>query len=363
MIDRYTEPKLRRIWAATSIYQSWVDVWLAVMRVQQAQGIIPEMDVPDVHVDARFVCKARIHERTCKHDVVAARRALEHELGTHPAAQFVHVGLTSSDVVDTGLAMTIHRATDAIDWETLRVQTALNDAAETGARCVGRTHGQTAEEMPLSDRIWRWHDAIDRARDDVSTAGYDLPGKISGPVGCHSRWVPPQVEQVVLHELLGTYGGVDVPGQCVPRDYLARYGTALERLSSAFASMALDIRLLAQSGIDEVAEVQTDGQVGSSSMAHKHNPVQCEKICGLARLVRGYSLALQSNADSLWLERDISHSSVERVALPDITTVVHHQAATAVRMLRNLTWDTDLINTRAELHQGSYKATNQARTA
>lgn len=350
------------LWSDVSQLQGWVDVWLEVMRQQQNHGILPPtFFIPPVRVDSQAVSWMRLEERTCKHDVVAGRRTLERLLMGHTAAQYVHVGLTSSDVVDTALASRLRMAGGQIGRDTTQLLNSLvilqDDHCDL--QCLGRTHGQGAEVMLWAHRVDTWHAAIARALCVLDDAGDGLQGKISGPTDSHSEWVTPEVEWETLRYF--GFSPPDPSGQAVARDLFTSYVIALERLGSALASMAVDIRLLSMTGINEVAEGQGPAQIGSSSMSHKTNPIQCEKICGLARVIRGHALAMQETASSMWLERDLTNSAVERIVLPDATSLVHHMVRTAARVIDNLVVYPSKIREHVVLHRGTYEETNRRR--
>lgn len=334
MIARYSRPEMTRIWSQEAKYEAWLRVELAVCEVYGRRGIIP--------VDALGRIKARASvsarrideiEATTRHDVIAFLTNLEEALGAD--SRFVHIGLTSSDVVDTAQALQLQQAAELILAGLERFRGAVKALAlkHKDTLCVGRTHGIHAEPMTFGLKAALWFveagrnlERLKRAREAVRV------GKISGAVGTFAH-VDPDVEEEVCR-LLGLEPA-PVSTQVVQRDRHAEFCAALAIVAASLEKVALEIRSLQRTEILEAEEPFTEGQKGSSAMPHKRNPVSCEQVCGLARVVRTNSLAALENV-ALWHERDISHSSVERIILPDSTGLVDYMLDQMTRIVEGL---------------------------
>jgi adenylosuccinate lyase len=334
VIARYSRPEMTRIWSQEAKYEAWLRVELAVCEVYGRRGIIP--------VDALGRIKARASvnaqrideiEATTRHDVIAFLTNLEEALGAD--SRFVHIGLTSSDVVDTAQALQLQQAAELLLAGLERFRGAVRVLAlkHKDTLCVGRTHGIHAEPMTFGLKAALWFveagrnlDRLKRAREAVRV------GKISGAVGTFAH-VDPDVEEEVCR-LLGLEPA-PVSTQVVQRDRHAEFCTALAIVAASLEKVALEIRSLQRTEVLEAEEPFTEGQKGSSAMPHKRNPVSCEQVCGLARVVRTNSLAALENV-ALWHERDISHSSVERVILPDSTCLVDYMLHQMARIIEGL---------------------------
>ena len=334
MIDRYTRPEMGRIWSQEARYESWLQVELAVCEVYARRGLIPADALGRIKAGAR-VSVARIAEieATTRHDVVAFLTSLEEALGAD--SRYVHMGLTSSDVVDTAQALQLQRASDLLLAGLERFRAALRALAlaHRTTVCVGRTHGVHAEPMVFGLKPVLWFaeagrnlERLRRAREAVRV------GKISGAVGTFAH-VDPDVEEDVCR-LLGLEAA-PVSTQIVQRDRHAEFCATLGIAAASLEKVALEIRSLQRTEVLEAEEPFESGQKGSSAMPHKRNPVSSEQVCGLARLVRGHvGAALEDVA--LWHERDISHSSVERVILPDGTALLDYMLDQMTRIVRGL---------------------------
>jgi adenylosuccinate lyase len=334
VIARYSRPEMTRIWSQEAKYEAWLRVELAVCEVYGRRGIIP--------VDALGRIKARASvnaqrideiESTTRHDVIAFLTNLEEALGAD--SRFVHIGLTSSDVVDTAQALQLQQAAELILAGLERFRGAVKALAlkHKDTLCVGRTHGIHAEPMTFGLKAALWFveagrnlERLKRAREAVRV------GKISGAVGTFAH-VDPDVEEEVCR-LLGLEPA-PVSTQVVQRDRHAEFCAALAIVAASLEKVALEIRSLQRTEIVEAEEPFTEGQKGSSAMPHKRNPVSCEQVCGLARVVRTNSLAALENV-ALWHERDISHSSVERIILPDSTGLVDYMLDQMTRIIEGL---------------------------
>jgi adenylosuccinate lyase len=314
-IDRYTNPKMGEIWSAQHKVDLWWKVELAVCEAWAERGKVPAEVLPILREGKIDLAKMDEYEKQTDHDVIAFLKAATDSLSDPDAARYVHLGLTSSDVVDTALALQIKEAADLIieDVETLRVTLAAVALEHKHTVMIGRTHGIHAEPTTFGLKVLVWYDEVGRhlhriqlARDDIAT------GKISGAVGTHAN-VPPDVEDDALKRLgLATD---PVSTQIVQRDRHAAVLNALALLASSLDKFATEIRHLARTEVREVEEPFGEAQQGSSAMPHKRNPHKSERISGLARVLRGFALAGMEDIP-LWHERDISHSSAERVIFP-----------------------------------------------
>jgi len=334
MISRYSRPEMAALWSQEAKYEAWLRVELAVCEVYAKRGIIPVEALGRIKAAAR-VSAPRIDEieATTRHDVIAFLTNLEESIGAD--SRYVHLGLTSSDVVDTAQALQLVAAAELLLAGLERFRGALRVLAlhHKDTLCVGRTHGIHAEPtvFGLKPALWfaeagRNLDRLRHAREAVRV------GKISGAVGTFAH-VDPDVEEEVCR-LLGLEAA-PVSTQIIQRDRHAEFCATLAILAASLEKVATEIRSLQRTEILEAEEPFTEGQKGSSAMPHKRNPVSCEQICGLARLVRTNALAAMENV-ALWHERDISHSSVERVILPDSTLLVDYMLYQMTRIVEGL---------------------------
>lgn len=320
MIDRYTRSEMGSIWSERAQYAAWLEVELAAAEAMTALGKVP----PEAMEDLRRAVppdpeRVREIEGRTAHDVIAFLEAIEEQVG--PAARFLHLGLTSSDVLDTSLALRCVRSLDLVVAGCDRLIDRFAELAEEyeDLPMVGRSHGVHAEPMTLGLKFLRWHQEFSRGRERLLQAravvGY---AKISGAIGTYST-VDPRVEEHVCEAL--ELRREPVSSQVVPRDRHAEFLCHLAVLAASVENVAVEIRHLQRTEVRELAEPFGKGQKGSSAMPHKRNPIKCENLTGLARLVRSYAQGGLENV-ALWHERDISHSSVERVALADACILV-----------------------------------------
>jgi adenylosuccinate lyase len=314
-IDRYTNPKMGAIWSAQHKVDLWWQVELAVCEAWAAHGKVPAEVLPILRQGKIDLAKMDEYEKQTDHDVIAFLKAATDSLSDPDAARYVHLGLTSSDVVDTALALQIKEAADLIidDVEALRVTLAAVALEHKHTVMIGRTHGIHAEPTTFGLKVLVWYDEIGRHLHRLEAARTDIAtGKISGAVGTHAN-VPPEVEDDALKRLgLATD---PVSTQIVQRDRHAAVLNALALLASSLDKFATEIRHLARTEVREVEEPFGAAQQGSSAMPHKRNPHKSERISGLARVLRGFALSGMEDIP-LWHERDISHSSAERVVFP-----------------------------------------------
>lgn len=334
MIERYTRPAMRAVWSQENQYQSWLDVEIAVTAGWVVEGMIPEADLIKIRENAKFDEKriAEIEAET-RHDVVAFTRNVSESLGDE--RKWIHYGLTSTDVVDTAQALRLRQANDIIKADLVAYRDALAKIALTYKDTVmmGRTHGVHAEPTTFGLVMARFYQAavrnierFERVANAVET------GKLSGAVGTFAN-VPPRVEEVAMAELGLT--PEPIGSQVLPRDLHADYLSTIAVIGTTIEELATEIRGLQRSEIHEVEEGFAGGQKGSSAMPHKRNPIGSENVVGLSRVLRGYSVTAMENVP-LWHERDISHSSAERIILPDATSVLDYMLNRMTNILNNL---------------------------
>ncbi|MGI8909346.1 MAG: adenylosuccinate lyase [Rubrobacteraceae bacterium] len=349
MIERYTLPEIGAVWTEDAKFRSWLEVEMAVCRARARLGEIPSDEVEELAEKAGFTVE-RIEEieRETNHDVIAFVSNVA-ETVDGPVARHFHFGLTSSDVVDTAGALRLRDALDLIreeakDLARLLVEMSL-EHRETAM--VGRTHGVHAEPMVFGHKLAVWAFEMERNLERLAHAReVAAVGKISGAVGVYAN-VDPKVEAIACEEL-GIAPAL-ASTQVVQRDRHAEVLSTLAILGSTMEKIALEIRGAQRTEIRELAEPFGRGQKGSSAMPHKRNPILCERLCGMARLLRGYAqVGFEDNA--LWQERDISHSSAERVVLPDATIAAFYMLRTTARVLRGL--DVDHERMRENLNLG-----------
>jgi adenylosuccinate lyase len=329
MIERYTLPEMGRIWSEENKFAKWLEVEIAVCDAQAELGLIPVDAVTKIKNKASFSIE-RINEieETTHHDVIAFLTNVAETVGEE--SRYIHLGMTSSDLLDTALACLLKEAGGLILDKTRKLESVLRTKIREhrGTVMIGRTHGIHAEPITFGFKLAVWLEELRRRREDVEAGLESVScGKISGAVGTYAH-IDPRVEQLVMRKLGLTPAPIST--QIVQRDRHAEFLASLAVLASSLEKIATEIRNLQRTDLLEVEECFREGQKGSSAMPHKRNPITCERICGLARIVRADSLAAMENV-VLWHERDISHSSVERVILPDSTIAVDY-------MLSKLTW-------------------------
>lgn len=334
MIDRYARPEMRHIWSLENQYQSWLDVEIAVTAGWVAEGHVPEADLAAIRANARFdVTRIAEIEETTRHDMVAFTRNVSESLGEE--RKWIHYGLTSTDVVDTAQALRLRQANDVIKADLVAYRDILGELALRYKDTVmmGRTHGVHAEPTTFGLKMARFYQAAKRDIDRFErVAELVETGKLSGAVGTFAN-VPPTVEEVAMNELGLT--PQPVGSQVLPRDLHADYMTTIALIGTTLEEVATEIRGLQRSEIHEVEEGFKGGQKGSSAMPHKRNPIGSENIVGLSRVLRGYSVTALEDV-TLWHERDISHSSAERIILADGTTVLDYMLHRLTGILANL---------------------------
>jgi adenylosuccinate lyase len=322
MIPRYTRPEMGRLWDVETKYQRWLDIEVAVCEAWAELGEIPKDDLKEIKKRARFDVK-RIDEieKVVRHDVIAFLTSVAQSLG--PEARFIHKGLTSSDILDTALALLMKESADVIMKDLSALMAILKKQAYKykDTLMMGRSHGVHAEPITFGLKFALWYEDMKRNLERMKRAREVISvGKLSGAVGTFSN-IPPIIEEKVCKKL--GLRPEPVATQVVQRDRHAEYLTTLALIAASIEKIATEIRHLQRSEVLEVEEPFMAGQKGSSAMPHKRNPVGCENLSGLARLVRTNALAALEDI-ALWHERDISHSSVERIIIPDSTIVVDY---------------------------------------
>jgi adenylosuccinate lyase len=334
MIERYTLPEMAELWSERSRFEHMLRVELAVLVALADSGDVPRKAVEAIEARARVdIDRIDELERTTDHDVVAFVTQVAESVGDE--GRYLHYGLTSSDVVDTGLALQCRAAADLILASLdVAIATVVGRAREHAATIqMGRTHGVHAEPLTFGLKLATWAFELDRNRTRIRAAADDLAtGKISGPVGTYSQ-LPPTIEAAALARL-----GLAVDPastQIVQRDRHAAFLTAIAVAGGSLERFSVEIRNLQHSEIAELGEPFKRGQTGSSAMPHKRNPILSERLTGMSRLLRGYAVAGMED-QALWHERDISHSSVERVALPGATTLLHYMLERFGRLVEGL---------------------------
>ncbi|MGA2483033.1 MAG: adenylosuccinate lyase [Candidatus Acidiferrales bacterium] len=354
MIPRYTREDMGRVWSDENRFAKWLEVELAATETLAESGVLPREAAATLRSRAR-IDAARIHEHEArvKHDVVAFTMAVGESIGDVSAARWLHYGLTSNDVVDTAQALLVRDASRLIERGLAQFAEVLARRAQEFRHTpqIGRTHGIHAEPITFGLKVANWWSESQRDLERFRAAAKQMAvGKISGAVGNCSH-LGPEIEEKTCRRL-----GLEVApvsSQVIQRDRHAFYLSALALIAALLEKVALEIRHLQRTEVREAEEPFGEGQRGSSVMPHKRNPVNCEQICGLARVVRGNALVAFENV-ALWHERDISHSSVERIILPDstilvdymlarMTDIVSHMRVFPARMLRNLEATSGLV--------------------
>ena len=334
MIDRYARPEMRHIWSLENQYQSWLDVEIAVTAGWVAEGHVPAEDLAAIRANAKFdVDRIAEIEETTRHDMVAFTRKVSESLGDE--RKWIHYGLTSTDVVDTAQALRLRQANNVIKADLAAYKDVLATLARKYKHTVmmGRTHGVHAEPTTFGLKMARFYQAAvrDLERFERVAAAVET-GTLSGAVGTFAN-VPPTVEEAAMAELGLTPQAIG--SQVLPRDLHADYVTTIAVIGTTLEEVATEIRGLQRSEIHEVEEGFKGGQKGSSAMPHKRNPIGSENIVGLSRVLRGYAVTSMEDV-ALWHERDISHSSAERIILPDATTVLDYMLHRLTAILENL---------------------------
>ena len=349
MIERYSLPEMAAIWSASHKTDTWLRVELLVCEGWAREGIIPQEAMEKIRRASYNPERVHEIEQETHHDVISFLRSIQEQLG--PEGRFIHLGLTSSDVLDTGLAAQLKEAG-------ILLTTSLAELVQTVAQAavqykytliVGRTHGIHAEPTTLGLKLALWVDELRRGQERLAAALEEVTvGKISGAVGTHAT-VPPQIEEFVCEQM--GLGVEPISSQVVQRDRHAHFITSLALLGSSLEKMAQEIRHLQRTEISEAFEPFAAGQQGSSAMPHKRNPELCERICGLARVLRGFAVTAMENI-ALWHERDISHSSAERIIIPDACILAHYMLHTFTHVMSGLQVDVERMQANLNMTGG-----------
>ena len=333
MIDRYSRPAMKRIWSDENKYQKWLEVELAVAEAWTEEGVIPLEDMERLRpVEYNHQRMMELFETT-RHDVTAFLSSITEGIG--PEGRWLHLGMTSSDMLDTAQSLQMVEAGQLLQQEmSLAIETLEKQAvAYKDTIMMGRTHGVHAEPMTFGLKLALWREELRRQQERLVAACESIRvGKISGAVGTHAT-IPPSVEEKVCQKL-----GLEVApvsNQVIQRDRYAHFIGTLALIAASLEKFATEIRSLQRTELHEVEEPFGQGQTGSSSMPHKRNPELAERICGLARLIRGHSVTALENV-ALWGERDISHSSAERIILPDSCLGLDYILSIFTRIVKDL---------------------------
>jgi len=334
MISRYTRPEMGRIWTEENKFQKWLDVEIASCEAQAELGRIPKAAVKTIRERARFeVDRIEEIEREVNHDVIAFLTNVAEHVG--PDSRFIHLGMTSSDVLDTANGLLLKEAGQLLlaDLQKLREVLARRAVEFKDTPSIGRTHGVHAEPITFGLKLALWYEETNRNIRRLKEAVRSVSvGKISGAVGTFAH-LDPRVEELVCRKL-----GLEpepVSNQIVQRDRYAEFLSTLAIIASSLEKFATEIRALQKTEVLEVEEYFSKDQKGSSAMPHKRNPITCERIAGMARVLRGNALAGFENI-TLWHERDISHSSVERIILPDSTIALDYMLNKMIHVIETL---------------------------
>jgi len=334
MINRYTLPEMAALWSEEKKLSTWLEIEILACEAWAELGKIPKKSLAKIKGKASFKLKRMAEiEDVVQHDIIAFLSSISEGLGKE--SRFIHMGLTSSDVLDTALGVMMRDASEIIISSLERLIPILRQKAKTYKKLVmmGRSHGVHAEPITLGLKFALMHEEfkrdlarLERAKDIIAF------GKISGAVGTYAN-VPPQIEKYVCKKL--GLKPAPISTQIVQRDRHAEYLSTLAIIASSLDKYSLEIRGLQRTEVLELEEPFGKGQKGSSAMPHKRNPITCERICGLARVIRTNALAAFENI-ALWHERDISHSSVERIIIPDSTTLLHYMLEKFIYVIQNI---------------------------
>lgn len=335
MIERYTRPEMGAIWTDENRYDTWLEVEILADEAWAELGEIPKEDAQKIRENASFdVARILEIEAETRHDVVAFTRAVSESLGAE--RKWVHYGLTSTDVVDTAYGYQLKQANDILRQDLQRFLEIIGTKAKEHKMTVmmGRTHGVHAEPTTFGLKLALWYSEMKRniERFEHAAKGVEA-GKISGAVGTFAN-IPPFVEEYVCEKL--EIRPQEISTQVLPRDLHAEYVSAMALIATSIEKFATEIRGLQKSETREVEEFFAKGQKGSSAMPHKRNPIGSENMSGLARVIRGYMVTAYENV-TLWHERDISHSSAERIILPDTTILLNYMLNRFGNIVKNLT--------------------------
>lgn len=335
MIERYSRPQMRRIWEEENKLKIWLDIELLVLEGLVNEGIVPAQDYQVIKEQAKFdIHMCHEIEKVVNHDVIAFTTCVASFIN-HPAKRWIHYGLTSSDILDTAFAVQLVQATDILiqDVEELLQSISSRAIEHMFTPCIGRSHGIHAEPITFGFKLAGMYDEFIRARQRLIKAKEIVGvGKISGAVGTNAH-IPITVEEYVCKKL--GLKAASISTQIIPRDIHAEYIQTLALIGASIERWAIEFRHLQRTEVLEAEEPFTKGQKGSSAMPHKRNPITFERLSGLARVLRGNAIAALENV-ALWHERDISHSSVERIIFPDSCILLDYMLVTLKKMIDGL---------------------------
>ena len=349
MIERYSRPAMKKVWSEENKFNKWLEVEIAACEAWAQIGVIPRAAIPKIKL-ARINLK-RMDEilKETHHDVTAFLNTVAESIGEE--SRYIHLGMTSSDVMDTALSLQLIEASDILAEDIKELSSVLAGMAMKykNTPMTGRTHGVHAEPITFGLKLALWFEEMKRNRNRLTEARKIIAvGKISGAVGTYAT-LSPQVEEKACHKL----GLVPAPisNQIIQRDRHAQFLTTLAIIASSLEKFATEIRALQKTEVREVEEPFSPGQTGSSAMPHKRNPELCERVCGLARLMRGYSVTAMENI-TLWHERDISHSSAERIILPDACLALDYSMNVFTSVMKGLNVYPDKMKKNMEITRG-----------
>lgn len=334
MIERYTLPKMGNLWSIENKFRTWLKIEILACEALAKMGRIPAQDLKIIKEKANFdISRINEIESETQHDVIAFVTNVQESVG--PSGRFIHMGLTSNDVVDTALCYLMKEAGEILIEDVERLLEVVTEKARRFKHTpmIGRTHGVHAEPITLGLKFALMFEEFKRAKDRLLRAKEIISyGKLSGAVGTYAH-LEPDVEEYVCNALGLKFAPIS--SQVIQRDRHAEYLSMLALVGNSIERWATEIRALQRTEIRELEEPFKKGQKGSSAMPHKRNPVICERLCGLARLLRGYALTAHENV-TLWHERDISHSSAERVIIPDATIVLDYMLNKMIEVIMGL---------------------------
>lgn len=350
MIERYTREKMGEIWNLENKFQTYLDVEIAVCEAYEQTGILSSEIVSDIKKNAKFnISRINEIEEEVKHDFIAFLTNVGEYVGEN--SRFIHLGLTSSDVIDTALALQIKQANKILlkDIDDL-IELLQNKALQyKNTICIGRSHGIHAEPMTFGVKLCNWLEIMKRNKARFDNAKTEIEtGQISGPIGTYSN-ISPEIEKITCKKLGLTSASVST--QVIQRDLHAQYMQTLALIATTIEQFAVELRHLQRTEVLEVEEGFSKGQKGSSAMPHKKNPISGENLTGLARIVRSNSFAAMENV-VLWHERDISHSSAERIIFPDSTILLDYMLVRFKNLLENLVVNKERMKENASLYGG-----------
>ena len=349
MIERYSRPQMKKTWSDENKFDQWLRVEIAACEAWAELGEIPQEDIVKIRKASYNLNRVAEFLKVTHHDVTAFLNSVAESLGEE--SRFVHLGLTSSDVIDTALSLQLTQAADILSEDVAELISVLKNKAVEHKYTImmGRTHGVHAEPTTFGLKIALWSEEMKRNAQRLAEARGNISvGKISGAVGTYAT-VPPQVEKVACARL--GLAPAPISSQIIQRDRHAHFLTTLAIIASSLEKFATEIRGLQRTEVREVEEPFETGQTGSSAMPHKRNPELCERICGLARLIRGHALTSLENI-ALWHERDISHSSTERIILPDSCLALDYMLSIFTSIMKGLKVYPENMRRNIELSQG-----------